>query len=774
MKAIEAKSADKHLSSEEENSLTLSDLGWKLYKNNQFLEAIEAFKKSIDEYEDWQSYLGLGWSLFSTNKFLDAIHFFRKSIALKEDWNSYNGLGSSLYKANQFNQSIAAFSKSIELKETWNSYNGLGWVLYNSKRYADSIRAFKKSGELHENWNTLRGLALGLTKLNKLEEAIGIFTRSLELRKEWSSYNGLGIALIKNNQFLEAIDAFKKAIELEEDMSCFHGIGISLIKLGRYSEAIVFLSKALSIQETYDSYFALGSAFQKQELYLKALVAYRKAWAMNNDEALLCEVYICITNLFPNDLFQLKILDQIFRTFLMSHDYSDLRDKTSEAFQDLFHLINNRSLNPIFLWLYSAKLTSRSKLFCLKDYNQTKHKFHLLEHSINESSFKLKAFSDKGAVILSFGDSHSDIFSCNPSITHLRVGSGTAYNLNNDSSSSGTRIKILSRLKLYLASKTYIILTFGEIDLRAHVYKQSSIQNKLPELVVNDVVSNYMEFIDELMSLGFKVLVNGPHCGGGIRQSSSSEEERNYICEYLNRELMRETEFRKIPFATLYDLVVDPISRRNIREFYFDDNHLYPPTTPIGKQLQSILINRLFENQTLFCDTTKSFVDKSSFIDPRIDKKIIKGDSLSIACRVLASNIPILSQYDSFETGTFFSLSIPFISNDPYHALIELPFPILLKNISLVFSSNDSCKFPISLCSAIYQGCDISLCPNEYIFNSEVHHSRRIASSKIEIIHDFTQFQFVNKHSRHFFLSISNASYLSLEMISIARSEAFR
>jgi hypothetical protein len=108
-------------------------------------------------------------------------------------------------------------------------------------------------------------------------------------------------------------------------------------------------------------------------------------------------------------------------------------------------------------------------------------------------------------MIICLGDSHSSVFSQEEKIVSqwpkkdyklfskfkpIRVGPATAYNL-------GKKIKLLNKVlnrTLYF-SQDYVMFCFGEVDIRAHLIKQSKLQNSDLELIVKDCVDRYISAI---------------------------------------------------------------------------------------------------------------------------------------------------------------------------------------------------------------------------------------------------------------------------------------
>ncbi len=251
------------------------------YQSGNYLEAIEAFNKSLALNKHWQPYQGLGLALFNRQQYQKAIEAFNKSIALHEHWQSCQGLGLALFKTQQYQEAIEAFNKSIALHEHWQSCQGLGLALFKTQQYQEAIEAFNKSIALHEHWQSYQGLGWALFKTQQYQEAIEAFNKSLALNEYWQSYQGLGWALSKTQQYQEAIEAFNKYLALHEDWQSYQELGLALSKTQQYQEAIEAFNKSLSLHEDWQSYQGLEWALNKlgkvEEVTLKAQIYYRSS-----------------------------------------------------------------------------------------------------------------------------------------------------------------------------------------------------------------------------------------------------------------------------------------------------------------------------------------------------------------------------------------------------------------------------------------------------------------------------------------------------------------
>jgi hypothetical protein len=108
-------------------------------------------------------------------------------------------------------------------------------------------------------------------------------------------------------------------------------------------------------------------------------------------------------------------------------------------------------------------------------------------------------------MIICLGDSHSSVFSLEERIISqwpkkeykifsnfkpIRIGPATAYNLEKKTTLLN---KILNRT--FYKSTDFVLFCFGEVDIRAHLIKQSKLQNLDLEAIVSDCVERYISAV---------------------------------------------------------------------------------------------------------------------------------------------------------------------------------------------------------------------------------------------------------------------------------------
>ncbi len=185
----------------------------------------------------------------------------------------------------------------------------------------------------------------------------------------------------------------------------------------------------------------------------------------------------------------------------------------------------------------------------------------------------------KDKTIVALGDSHVNYFSGNEDlsfvqmggfidtcaqvnnlpITCLHLGPCLAYNSDRYGSSTTFREKLDYLIDDFLNEGATIISCLGEIDLRAHVFKQTERQNATYEEVVDGILKHYESYLTFMVEQGFKMA-----CWGPIATQKEStmptqetprfgtEKERNRATEYFNRKLEEWCSLNGIKFFSVF------------------------------------------------------------------------------------------------------------------------------------------------------------------------------------------------------------------------------
>jgi len=196
------------------------------------------------------------------------------------------------------------------------------------------------------------------------------------------------------------------------------------------------------------------------------------------------------------------------------------------------------------------------------------------------------------------GDSHTLAFQhCALKVHYL--GATTAYNLVNENSSSKGREKLFKVINSLKKGDT-VMLVFGEIDARIHIYNQYMKKKKKIsiEKLVSIVVRNYGQVIEEIKEKNLRVCVYNiapPGPLGNIYNYPhyAKWDLRLKITKMMNKQLKDFCRKNGIFFIDIFNQVIhqEKISERSFRrgEYVFDDVHLNDQVTKLViKELKSV------------------------------------------------------------------------------------------------------------------------------------------------------------------------------------------
>jgi hypothetical protein len=115
------------------------------------------------------------------------------------------------------------------------------------------------------------------------------------------------------------------------------------------------------------------------------------------------------------------------------------------------------------------------------------------------------------AVVHVIGDSHLRPFAFRKPFFLHHISQATAYNLNKENSYSRSKDYLNSFLPQIDKQRDVILLVFGEIDARVHIYLQYEKNNRTIsiEKLIDNTVERYGQTIMRLKQEGFAVCVHG-------------------------------------------------------------------------------------------------------------------------------------------------------------------------------------------------------------------------------------------------------------------------
>ena len=152
---------------------------------------------------------------------------------------------------------------------------------------------------------------------------------------------------------------------------------------------------------------------------------------------------------------------------------------------------------------------------------------------------------------------HFGIWHTNGNWKSFNVGPYLAYSFYK----KDRRDRIIRLVKTNSGPNVHIVLSFGEIDTREHVLKQSELQCVSTERIMGWIIDNYFKLIDNLKENGFHKLI--------VTEVIPNRHGISEIKKDFNSMMKTRCEKENIIFLRMVDEAYED-------SFYLDDIHMFP------------------------------------------------------------------------------------------------------------------------------------------------------------------------------------------------------
>ncbi len=283
-----------------------------------------------------------------------------------------------------------------------------------------------------------------------------------------------------------------------------------------------------------------------------------------------------IGNLNYNDIYEMIYFDiQCRRQLYSDSQMKDIEEYFNNVLSDIS--LSLKRSNPILLSNTLDILISHIRVLPDSEYVSD-----FIEQA-NMAQVRLDHILRKTIYVI--GDSHANFFSGNEVLSFVPAGNGIntsktvsnlpfsvfhmgpclAYNVNNYNTSYRFREKLDWLLEEVIEPGAEIMFVLGWVDLRAHVFKQSRINNCNYTEVVDGILDNYLRMLKRVAEKGYKVLCFGPISTLSEKipsdlelSNTGTEVERNKATLYFTNELKKLCKNEGIScFSVLEKLITD-------------------------------------------------------------------------------------------------------------------------------------------------------------------------------------------------------------------------
>lgn len=109
------------------------------------------------------------------------------------------------------------------------------------------------------------------------------------------------------------------------------------------------------------------------------------------------------------------------------------------------------------------------------------------------------------------GDSHTGSFKRSKLFVVHYIGPATAYNLKKNKSTTNSKKKLFTIIDKIKRKRDFVMLVFGEIDCRIHIYNQYKKNNGRLTIIelIDKTISNYGYVLEQLNHMGITFFIYG-------------------------------------------------------------------------------------------------------------------------------------------------------------------------------------------------------------------------------------------------------------------------
>ena len=177
------------------------------------------------------------------------------------------------------------------------------------------------------------------------------------------------------------------------------------------------------------------------------------------------------------------------------------------------------------------------------------------------------------------GDSHGKAFRGHRQFIVHHLGAATAHNLIKSNSSTNSNKKLFNLVER-LNSRDVVLLVFGEIDCRIHIYYQYKKNNEKRTIheLIDGTISNYGVILNELRNLNINFIVHGVPPATQVRNEYrypfyASPEVHCQINAIFNERLKVFCKDNKYPYIDIHSRFSDDDGFM-LKEYAADEIHL--------------------------------------------------------------------------------------------------------------------------------------------------------------------------------------------------------
>ena len=393
-----------------------SVLGVSYYEHGEVANAIEQFKKALEEnraYEPakrnlYSVYLNNGNELINNKKYNEAITLLQDGLNIFPDKPEIlNALGIAYSGIGRYEEALKQYELAIRINPWFtiaknniaSCYNNLGVQYAKSGHWEEATKAYKKASEIAPEiegpkknisalyWNQ------ALQFVNSGNDSLAVKTYLEFLKLEPNSkdgYNNLGAAYSRLGDNKSAVNAMEHALQIDPNSKDIKSNliishqrrGIELLEAKSYNDALREFSRALEIEpDSSDIHTCIAMAYTKLEKLDEAIQHANSALSIDpkneNAKRIMLNIKIkqtdsymqskdydkaleCLTSL-PDDLLEPAFHNNIAYIYIMKDMYIEAANEIDKVLKsDPNDKIANQNLISMELKLKNSLLKDRN------------------------------------------------------------------------------------------------------------------------------------------------------------------------------------------------------------------------------------------------------------------------------------------------------------------------------------------------------------------------------------------------------------------------------
>jgi serine/threonine protein kinase/Flp pilus assembly protein TadD len=190
--------------------------------------SMKQYDQALATAQDWLEFAtgsvdalnSVGWALYNQQQYEEAVDVFSEAAQLEDVSEVYRGLTSAYYALRDYELALSNAEEWVSLSsENAKAYNQKGWCLFKLEKYDEALMAFSDSLELEKSTAAYSGLVQVYSAQQEYETALSVSTDWINMESENATAYALrGWIHVNMDDCAKAVDDFSDALEINPDL----------------------------------------------------------------------------------------------------------------------------------------------------------------------------------------------------------------------------------------------------------------------------------------------------------------------------------------------------------------------------------------------------------------------------------------------------------------------------------------------------------------------------------------------------------------------------